>query len=65
MSTKEDARDWDVRLVDRRLRRGQLSRKDLDKHQKALPDVTDKSQPVDLSAARDDDDFDDGANGAA
>jgi hypothetical protein len=48
--TKEDPRFWDVRTVERRIRRGLLNRKDYEKHVKSLPDVADKAQPIDLAA---------------
>ncbi len=47
--TREDARFWDVRTLERRIRRGQLNRKDYDKHLKSLPDVADKAQPIELT----------------
>jgi hypothetical protein len=53
--TKEDPRFWDVRTVDRRIRRGLLNRKDYDKHLKSLPDVADKAQPIDLANSDEDD----------
>ena len=53
--TKEDPRFWDVRTIDRRVRRGLLNRKDYDKYLKSLPDVADKAQPIDLAAESDDD----------
>ena len=54
--SREDPRFWDVRTIDRRVRRGQLNKKDYDKHLKALPDVADKGQVIEL---KDEDDFDD------
>ena len=48
--TREDTRFWDVRTIDRRIRRGLLTRKDYDKHLKSLPDAADKAQPADLTA---------------
>jgi hypothetical protein len=45
---REDPRFWDVRTIDRRIRRGLINRKELDKHLKSLPDVADKAQPIDL-----------------
>ena len=57
--TREDTRFWDVRTIDRRIRRGLLTRKDYDKHLKALEDAQEK---VSLQAeASDDDDLDDDA----
>ncbi len=65
--TRDDPRFWDVRTLERRLRRGQLSKKDYEKFLKSLPDVSDKVAPADLDAD-DDDDLDDepgepGSNG--
>ncbi len=40
--TREDLRFWDVRTLERRVRRGQLSQKDVEKHVKSLPDSSDK-----------------------
>jgi len=68
--TREDPRFWDVRTLNRRVRKGQVSRKDVDKHLKSLPDVADKAETVAMSDHDDDDDdrrdFDDTnhANGA-
>ena len=47
--TKEDLRFWDVRTIDRRIRRGQVNRRDYDKHVKSLPDVADKAAPIELT----------------
>jgi hypothetical protein len=46
---KEDPRFWDVRTIDRRIRRGLVGRKDYEKHLKSLPDVADKAAPIDLT----------------
>jgi hypothetical protein len=51
--TKDDSRFWDVRTVDRRVRKGLINRKDYEKHLKSLPDVADKAQPIDLNAVDD------------
>jgi hypothetical protein len=48
--SKEDPRFWDVRTIDRRVRKGLINRKDHEKHLKSLPDVADKAQPIDLTA---------------
>lgn len=63
--TRDDPRFWDVRTLERRLRRGQLSKKDYEKFLKSLPDVSDKVAPADLDSVDDDDedDLDSGANG--
>jgi hypothetical protein len=52
--SKDDARFWDVRTLDRRLQQKQLSHKDLEKHLKALPDVADKGQVISLEDEDDD-----------
>ena len=58
--TREDPRFWDVRTLERRIRKGHLNRKDLDKHLKGLPDVTDKGQAPVLEAQEEpEDDYDD------
>ena len=43
MSSRDDSRTFDVRTLERNLRKGTLSKKDLDKYLKALPDAADKS----------------------
>ncbi len=52
--SREDPRFWDVRTIDRRVRRGQITRKDVEKHFKGLPDVADRGQTIVLG----EDDFD-------
>jgi hypothetical protein len=59
--TREDPRFWDVRTIERRIRRGQVGRKDYDKHLKGLADVADKAAPIELSAEDEDSAADDGA----
>ena len=48
-STRENdpkpQRQFDVRTVDRNIKKGHFTRKDYEKHLKALPDVTDKVAP--------------------
>jgi hypothetical protein len=44
--TRDDPRFWDVRTLERRFRRGQVSKKDYDKHLKSLPDSADKAAPT-------------------
>jgi hypothetical protein len=51
--TREDPRFWDVRTIDRRIRRGQLNRKEYEKFLKALPDAADKAAPVDTGVDED------------
>ena len=58
--TRDDPRFWDVRTLERRLRRGQINKKDYEKYLKSVPDAAEKKAPIDL----DEDDEDDvGANG--
>lgn len=52
--SREDPRFWDVRTVERRMRKGQLNRKDLDKHLKSLPDIADKAAAVRVEDVADD-----------
>ena len=63
--TRDDPRFWDVRTLHRRLRRGQLSKKEYEKFLKSLPDVSDKVAPANLDGGDDDDedDLDVGTNG--
>jgi hypothetical protein len=56
--SREDPRFWDVRTVERRMRKGQLNRKDLDKHLKSLPDIAEKAAAVRVEDVADDDDAD-------
>jgi hypothetical protein len=56
--TKDDPRYWDVRTLERRLRKGQITKKDIAKHANSLPDSADKAAPADVDAADDDDDDD-------
>jgi hypothetical protein len=41
MTTKDDSKLYDVRTLERRLRKGVLSKKEYDKHLKSLPDRSD------------------------
>ena len=59
--SREDSRFWDVRTIERRIRRGQVTRKDYDKFVKSLPDVADKAVPISLRNEPDED-FDDEAD---
>lgn len=43
---KSDDKQWDVRTLERKLRKGLLSRKDYDKYLKSLPDRADNAAPV-------------------
>jgi hypothetical protein len=42
MISKEDPRFWDVRMIERRIRKGLVTRKDVEKHVKSLPDSAEK-----------------------
>jgi hypothetical protein len=61
--TRDDPRFWDVRTLERRLRKGQINKKDYEKHLKSLDDVAAKQAPIELSDDDDDDEPDSGANG--
>jgi hypothetical protein len=61
--TRDDPRFWDVRTLERRLRKGQITKKDYEKHLKSIPDVAEKQAPLELSDDEDDDEPDRGANG--
>ena len=61
--SREDPRFWDTRTLERRVRKGQLSQKDIEKHLKSLPDVADKGQAPNLEAEDADDDLDDEDHG--
>lgn len=52
-SETKSPRAYDVRTIERNIKKGNLSRKDYEKHLKSLPDVADKVAPPD-----DDDDDD-------
>lgn len=60
--TRDDPRFWDVRTIERRLRKGQISKKDYEKHLKSLPDVDEKKAAIEL-ADDESDEVDRGANG--
>lgn len=52
---RTDPRFWDVRVVERRVRRNELTRSDLETHLAALPDVSERatlSVPLDEPEAR-------------
>jgi len=59
---QDDPRFWDVRTLERRLRKGQITKKDYEKHLKSLDDVAEKQAPIEL-ADDEDDEPDPGANG--
>jgi hypothetical protein len=43
--SREDPRFWDIRTLERRIRKGQLTKKDVDKHAKAVSDSADRIAP--------------------
>jgi hypothetical protein len=53
--SRDDLRYWDVRTLERRLRTGQVTKKDYEKYLKSLPDSADHAAP----SEGDDDDDDD------
>ena len=56
--SREDPRFWDVRTVERRVRRGQITRKEHEKYVKTLDDVANKAETISLAGISDDDDDD-------
>jgi hypothetical protein len=56
--SRDDLRYWDMRTLERRLRRGQVAKKDYEKYLKSLPDSAEKVAPP-----GDGDDEDDEADG--
>jgi hypothetical protein len=42
---KDEPQFWDTRTLERRIRKGQVTRKDYDKHLKTLTDVAEKVAP--------------------
>jgi hypothetical protein len=46
-NSRDDAQQWDVRTIERRIREGLVSRKDLEKHLSSLPDVANKAAEPD------------------
>lgn len=60
---QDDPRFWDVRTLERRLRKGQITKKDYEKHLKSLDDVADKQAPIDLDSDDDDGEPNPGSNG--
>ena len=43
--SREDPRFWDVRTMERRIRKGVLTHKEVDKHHKSVPDSKDRVAP--------------------
>jgi hypothetical protein len=56
MSGKENDRVYDVRVLERNIRKGLVARKDVDRYLKSLPDAAQNVAPP--SANDDDDDVD-------
>ena len=46
MSKSKEELDYDVRIIDRNIREGAVSKKDYDKYIKSLPDVEEKGEPL-------------------
>jgi hypothetical protein len=46
--SREDPRFWDSRTVERRIRKGLMTRKEYEKHLKSLDDVADKSETINV-----------------
>ena len=62
MSRDEEGKNprlFDVRTIDRNIRKGLTNRKDYEKYLKSLPDVAEKAAPPEAISAEADDDFDD------
>lgn len=62
-TTRDDPRFWDVRTLERRFRRGHLSRTEYEKQLKSLPDVADKCAPRDTDGDQADGPGANGVNG--
>jgi hypothetical protein len=61
ITSREDPRFWDVRTLERRMRKGHLSRKDYEKYIKGLDDSAGKAAPVDTTDVASDADDEPGA----
>ena len=59
-SETKPQRTFDVRTIERNIKKGNITRKDYEKHLKSLPDTTDKVAPPEEDRADDaaDDDID-------
>jgi hypothetical protein len=55
MTTRDDSKLYDVRTLERRLRRGIINKKDYEKYLKGLPDASDKIAPPESDGDGDDD----------
>jgi len=60
-SETKPQRTFDVRTIERNIKKGNITRKDYEKHLKALPDTTEKVAPPEEEGADldDNDDMDD------
>jgi len=60
-SETKPQRTFDVRTIERNIKKGNITRKDYEKHLKALPDTTEKVAPPEEASADldDNDDMDD------
>jgi len=56
-SETKPQRAFDVRTIERKIKKGNITRKDYEKHLKSLPDTTEKVAPPEEDRA--DDDIDD------
>ena len=56
MTTRDESKLYDVRTLERRLRRGLINKKDFEKYLKGLPDATGKIAPPETDGGDDDDD---------
>ena len=51
--TREDPRFWDIRTLERKLRKGILTKKEIEKHLKTVGDVADKIAPAEVAEGED------------
>jgi hypothetical protein len=49
--SREDPRFWDIRTIERRVRKGVVTKKDLDKHIKNIEDSKDRVAPPETDEA--------------
>jgi len=57
-SETKPPRTYDVRTIERNIKKGNITRKDYEKHLKALPDTTEKVAPPEEEGADEVDDID-------
>jgi hypothetical protein len=55
MTTRDDSKLYDVRTLERRLRRGIINKKDYEKYLKSLPDAAGNIAPPETDSDGDDD----------